>query len=576
MVGGVVRQLTIIKKWLHVHPHSLVRALHCHLVSPTSQNTAKTMVSYKAKGSYPAIGTRDQSALTPISNIPPEILGAVFHLLAPDSLSESKKRKWIYISHVSQQWRTVALSIPSLWRKIRNDWPVEMALEFLRRSQSADISVRVQLPSYGGPYVSGLMHHWSRVVELNIVISSYVRPDIEEPYLGQLAPRLKFLTIWHHSLTDGLPSEPIAGLGTFLFGCVPQLRRLQFSRFFSAPWPTQVPSSLTHLLIDMEVNNPGDMPTWHQLFALLKPLHNLRVLQLECIRPRGPRVDATCQDKVHLDRLNLFKIKASAFACCELVSHITIPVQCALLMSASDNYEASNELVRDRLMNIVISRHYALEPTRQIPDLLSGISLNTSYTSFHYSEYRFPSSVDPTAFTGRGDCWLELYHLYSGYNHDYTPLLQRLLSAIMWDQVDGLRLCSPDNVLEHRFNAHTAPFPALQAINTDASMLLAVLNALYRSRSGASKSTSGALSGGDQFPHLRTIRIGTVGSSLHSQAERVLSDILDTSDELRQSALKVCHRMTEPFLQHRADVIRVACPEDSFCVGCLHLELSLP
>ncbi|KAG6825675.1 hypothetical protein H0H92_002864 [Tricholoma furcatifolium] len=101
---------------------------------------------------------RHSNALTGVCRLPPEILSAVFIEVAKDAESASRKLSlhhdqqihWVrVVSHVSSQWRNVALSTPTIWTNIPIGYPT-WAMEMLRRSKNAPLTVayRGHLNSY--------------------------------------------------------------------------------------------------------------------------------------------------------------------------------------------------------------------------------------------------------------------------------------------------------------------------------------------------------------------------------------------------------------------------------------------
>lgn len=71
-------------------------------------------------------------ANTPISRLPNETFASIFEIVHRDAIA---------VSHVSRQWRHLALRLPSLWRNIRLGMSIDQITEYLNRSQSLSLAI---------------------------------------------------------------------------------------------------------------------------------------------------------------------------------------------------------------------------------------------------------------------------------------------------------------------------------------------------------------------------------------------------------------------------------------------------
>ncbi|KAI0040846.1 hypothetical protein FA95DRAFT_1471006, partial [Auriscalpium vulgare] len=79
----------------------------------------------------------------PVARLPTEVLTAIFALLVISSPPYTVCRRlylgWIYVTHVSQRWRHVALECPSLWVYLPLDLGNKCLQAMLSRAKSAPL-----------------------------------------------------------------------------------------------------------------------------------------------------------------------------------------------------------------------------------------------------------------------------------------------------------------------------------------------------------------------------------------------------------------------------------------------------
>ncbi|KAG6909563.1 hypothetical protein DXG01_016811 [Tephrocybe rancida] len=163
-----------------------------------------------------------EDELDPMSNLPPELLCAIFQwvmLSTTSDMSISYQKRmfsWVSVSHVCRWWRIAALACPELWTNIpftHLDWATEM----LARSKFAPLTVAVNfsflapegaITCYRGNRVNLLMmtaRQLSRIRELSIALNEHLIDSTAEVYeelmeiLDAPAPFLERLAI--HSAT---------------------------------------------------------------------------------------------------------------------------------------------------------------------------------------------------------------------------------------------------------------------------------------------------------------------------------------------------------------------------------------
>ena len=142
-----------------------------------------------------------RNELSPISRLPVEVLCNVFSLIENDGIFHLNRspESWTNFSHVSQHWRSSALSAPELWTKIPLSWP-RWAQEMLIRSKKAKLTIR------SDPYldisnpetietVRSCLYEMDRVEEISLTLIP--RLIMEEIFrdLPKSAPQLHTLCI---------------------------------------------------------------------------------------------------------------------------------------------------------------------------------------------------------------------------------------------------------------------------------------------------------------------------------------------------------------------------------------------
>ncbi|TFK65482.1 hypothetical protein BDN72DRAFT_773298, partial [Pluteus cervinus] len=85
-----------------------------------------------------------RNTFTSVHALPSEILTRIFsfvrHLPGTDLYHGNDFLKWIAVTHVSQQWRNVAIGSPLLWSDLSSTYKQHVTETWLRRSKSAPLS----------------------------------------------------------------------------------------------------------------------------------------------------------------------------------------------------------------------------------------------------------------------------------------------------------------------------------------------------------------------------------------------------------------------------------------------------
>ncbi|KAF9522309.1 hypothetical protein CPB83DRAFT_911417 [Crepidotus variabilis] len=151
-----------------------------------------------------------RNLLSPVSKIPPEVLGQIFTRVTEYTMASHLKPTIRFnFSFVSQHWRNVAISTPQIWTVLSEDY-LTWSRVMLERSKTADLVVHVDIQrGYGRSEYSisrkseFLQHvfekHASRIVHLS------VESNRDIPNFPPLTPRLQILYLsFEGSRTDPL------------------------------------------------------------------------------------------------------------------------------------------------------------------------------------------------------------------------------------------------------------------------------------------------------------------------------------------------------------------------------------
>ncbi|KAG1720382.1 hypothetical protein EDB19DRAFT_1777610, partial [Suillus lakei] len=227
-----------------------------------------------------------RNSLSPVSSIPPEILGAIFvhHvqqtqlLHAPDAPAVLS---WLIIGHVCRYWREVALGTPELWATpfLNSSQATE---EMLMRSKMTPLKLRTGR-QYRMDCVQKTLMHIERLQEITLpFFSGGTTHRCITEFLDTLsscsAPNLQSL-----SLEVGFKQTPRIAIPTSF--PAPNLRSLQIKRC-DLSWASSVLTGLT--VLNITDLSPECHPTLDELISALRRMPALHTLGLEDALPTLP------------------------------------------------------------------------------------------------------------------------------------------------------------------------------------------------------------------------------------------------------------------------------------------------
>lgn len=228
-----------------------------------------------------------QNLDVPISHLPDKIIAMIFKA-GSDGMPRNPDFGAL-VSHVSHRWRTIALSMPSLWSRVKyiaGRSQMERINEYLSRSALSPVYIYIGQHSQAklGPEIlQSVADHIGHCRQLCITkgLGGYQR--LFECTSRQPAPILRFLQ---------MPGEYQGEVPLFA-SIAPQLRVLDLSSFeldmVQMPYYFRTIQAVTHLRIaQLDFGIPEIRKSFRHLLGALKSLSHLDLVPLEC-HTRLPR-----------------------------------------------------------------------------------------------------------------------------------------------------------------------------------------------------------------------------------------------------------------------------------------------
>ncbi|KAG2132780.1 hypothetical protein DEU56DRAFT_812004 [Suillus clintonianus] len=350
-----------------------------------------------------------RNSLSPISSLPPEILGAIFvhhvqqtQLLYQDNPEAPAILSWLNVGHVCRHWREVTLGTPELWSApfLNSSQATE---EMLVRSKMAPLKLRAG-SRYRMDCVQMALMHIERLQEISLNLSpggstTYVTHHCITELLYKLlscsAPKLQSL-----ALEVGHGQTPRIAIPTSF--PAPNLRNLQINHC-DLSWASSFLTGLT--VLDIKNLSPECLPTLDQLISALRRMPALHSLTLEDALPilppqmvsLSPTSRAMNVRLPHLKRLCLTAKTlevANVLACIESTAS-----EVQLICRASSENPNREWNLSIPIISRVLERCFKGSPdkSRQIPRSMQ-LSSPFGIIRLHYSTIRNPPSWGLTSY----------------------------------------------------------------------------------------------------------------------------------------------------------------------------------
>ena len=294
------------------------------------------------------------NSLSFISRLPAELLSWIFELLAlsEGAMAVYRKPHCVGVSHVCSQWRHTALECPRVWTHIQGSFYPRWALEMLKRSKMAPITLK-GLACWGSAErnpVMAALEQLPRIEHLELTIRCGW-PKLKEIFSLGAAPLLHTFQI-----TSEDDSWELMHLPENIFSGsdgAPQLRCLSL-RGCSFNWKFKFLCSLTHLTVlqvptecRLSVNdlitNLGNMPQLESihLSSVLVPL-----LHPEPNAPSSPSTLLPFITRIHFEE--------NLMSCIAFFTKFTYPNTVIISIRCSHRYRIGDVApsVRDLITTI--------------------------------------------------------------------------------------------------------------------------------------------------------------------------------------------------------------------------------
>jgi len=284
-----------------------------------------------------------RNTLAPISALPPELLSRIFHFHAQDARPwyEGQPLGWIWVTHVCQYWRQVALNDSSLWATItgcllRVRWISEMLV------RARKVPLVIDMFSPDSPEVlSKLPPHISRTRELRLDGLSMLHSQGVREICALEAPTLEHFELGICELVNPVTFHEFAGT-TLFKGQAPKLRTFSLAQV-SIPWSLIPHGQLTQLEITnyyyggISNTDGSSLNDLNQFIDLLIDSPDLEVLVLKCCLPTMLS-EASHGQPIHLPRLSRLSLGGPTASIANLLKMLKLPSSATLhLRCISEN-----------------------------------------------------------------------------------------------------------------------------------------------------------------------------------------------------------------------------------------------
>ncbi|TDL27665.1 hypothetical protein BD410DRAFT_782802 [Rickenella mellea] len=230
-------------------------------------------------------------------------------------------QSWIYVTHVCQRWRQLALGYAPLWTILSDYQSVEEAETYISRSKCAPLEVFTYSGREHPPHATvhrRILCELPRTSHITVLVTDdgEIADDLTTSIWEQPTPCLRSITFARES---GSPTgfAPV----TILPGPHPTLRSLSLHGCYIS-WDSSLFRGLSSLCLDFIP--PTCEPTMMEVYAILSACPNLRQLTLTWASPRDV---STTPDipRVHLPHLHTLEIAMDPTNWAVILSFLDLP-----------------------------------------------------------------------------------------------------------------------------------------------------------------------------------------------------------------------------------------------------------
>jgi hypothetical protein len=381
-----------------------------------------------------------RNTLAQISVLPPEVFSRIFHLVALEKLPffESRKRRWIRVTHVCRHWRQVALDDSSLWARISGYQKTTAWISLaLARARNAPLAIDLGTPNAETLAMVPAHFAHTREFRLHDLVSHDLDDNIRK-ICNLEAPALE------HFELGSTDASPVTFIGTpFFNGMAPKLRTFSLSGV-CVPWSFIPCGQLTQLEITLinerfvaDGPSPGDSKS---LIDLLINCPVLEILVLDFCLPHSIIRPSHVQ-AIHLPCLSFLSLGGSSSRVANLLKVLKLPPSTRLRMRCTSENTAPHHV--HHLLPLV-SAHFhnpASVEMKSLEVILNRAKRLMSFTAYTY----LPRSTYPPLGGGvHGNAALALS--FDAEVDNGVDILGRVCSMLPISKIEYLSISAPDTV----------------------------------------------------------------------------------------------------------------------------------
>lgn len=264
-----------------------------------------------------------QDSHTSIHHLPPEILVDIFICVA--TYRDNRRTFWKSLAHICHQWRTLALSISTLWCNIPLCDPT-VSKEFLERCKCGPLHIYMSREDYITMSPQDV-ETWRELLELHMsrtrTISLHAGQEqrlqlwlwcFQGPFTSLERLSLSSYSKTHIPWAEGV-AEPF-----------PVLRHVKLSRV-TVPWTSQIFNNLQRLELLYQFFTGCKITMKQFLVVLERCSHSLETLKIEYSGPGLPsRASPTpIGHHINLSKLQTFELRHYATVINQLLARVSFP-----------------------------------------------------------------------------------------------------------------------------------------------------------------------------------------------------------------------------------------------------------
>jgi hypothetical protein len=282
-----------------------------------------------------------RNALSPVSSLPPEVFAAIFSILCLLPGKRGGKPDYhlarLRVSHVSHQWREIALNHRLLWNHVDlTSLNLASAAEILARAKSAPLNFEATLFDHRwddvrfSTFRKELKARIPHIRQLRASARSVLLIDTLKEITSP-APTLEYLSLSSRGVYRGQKFIP----DTLFNGSTPRLSCLKLC-YFNISWKEPLLKGLKYLeVITPAKNARPELAVW---LDALDEMQQLRTLTLHSASPIARSFPFDVERTTTLPSLTHLDILASPLDCALALAHLDLPALISLCLTVISSH----------------------------------------------------------------------------------------------------------------------------------------------------------------------------------------------------------------------------------------------